>query len=189
MAVIQCHGMSGTNADFQPSGWPVYGHAWAVHFLQRTLQTAVGGLRHAYLFLGPPQVGKSTLARAFVQGLFCERSAERPCGVCRACQLLQHGNHPDFRVIQPTSGKEDALVVDRVGGTLKGVQATELIHEAALRPMEVRYKVFFIQDFHTATLTFANKLLKTLACSCLHGIGRASCRRLSAAVRCWNFAR
>jgi DNA polymerase-3 subunit delta' len=151
--------MSGTIANFQSTGWPVYGHTWAVHFLQRTLQTAAGGLRHAYLLLGPPQVGKSTLARAFVQALFCEESPDHPCGVCRACRLLQHGNHPDFRVIQPT---DKSGLVDRAGGTLKVEQAAEIIHEAALRPVEARYKVFFIQDFHNAHPAFANKLLKTL---------------------------
>jgi DNA polymerase-3 subunit delta' len=151
--------MSETIADVQLTGWPVSGHAWAVNFLQRTLQTAAGSLRHAYLFLGPPQVGKSTLARAFVQALFCEKSSAQPCGECRACRLLLHGNHPDFRVIQPLA-KDGA--VDRADGTLKGEQAAEIIHEAALRPMEARYKVFFVQDFHNANATFANKLLKTL---------------------------
>jgi len=146
-------------AAHPPTGWPIYGHTWAVHFLQRTLQSAAGGLRHAYLFLGPPQVGKSTLTRAFAQALFCEKSSTHPCGQCRACRLLQHGNHPDFRLIQPMS-KEGA--VDRVAGTLKAEQAGEIIHEAALRPMEGRYKVFVIQDFHNANLAFANKLLKTL---------------------------
>ena len=154
--------MSGTIADTQSkshvAGWPVFGHAWAVQFLQRTLQ-ATGSLRHAYLFLGPPQVGKSTLARAFVQALFCEKSPAQPCGECRSCRLLLHGNHPDFRMVQPVSkdGK-----VDRADGTLKVEQAAEIIHEAALRPMEGRYKVFFIQDFHHANASFANKLLKTL---------------------------
>lgn len=147
-----------TVATYQSTGWSIYGHAWAVNFLQRALNST-GGLRHAYLFLGPPQVGKSTLARAFAQALFCEKSAQQPCGECRACRLLQHGSHPDFRVIQPLS-KEGA--VDRAGGTLKGEQAAEIIREAALRPMEARYKLFLIQDFHNATPTFANKLLKTL---------------------------
>jgi DNA polymerase-3 subunit delta' len=150
--------MSETVATHQSTGWPIYGHAWAVNFLQRTLKNT-GGLRHAYLFLGPPQVGKSTLARAFVQALFCEKSAQQPCGECRACRLLQHGNHPDSRIVQPLS-KEGA--VDRIDGTLKGEQAAEIIHEAALRPLEARYKVFLIQDFHNANPTFANKLLKTL---------------------------
>jgi len=145
-------------ATHQPSGWPIYGHSWAVHFLQHTLKST-DGLRHAYLFLGQLQVGKSTLARAFVQALFCEKSSQQPCGECRACRLLQHGNHPDFRIIQPLS-KEGA--VDRIDGTLRTEQATEIIHEAALRPMEARYKVFLIQDFHNAHPAFANKLLKTL---------------------------
>ena len=149
--------------DSERTGWPIWGHAWAVNFLQRTLQSTSGGLRHAYLFVGPPQVGKSTLARAFVQALFCEQLAKQgvaqPCGACRACRLLQSGNHPDFRIIQPVS-KDGA--VDRINGTLKVEQAAEIIHEAALRPMEARYKVFFIQEFHHANAAFANKLLKTL---------------------------
>ncbi len=148
-----------TIADLQSTGWPVYGHTWAVHFLQRTLQTAAGGLRHAYLLLGSPQVGKSTFARAFAQALLCTDPAKRPCGVCRACQLMQHGNHPDLRIVQPLN--KDGLV-DRADGTLRVEQAAEIIHEAALRPMESRYKVFFVQDFHNAHPTFANKLLKTL---------------------------
>jgi len=155
--------MPGTIADSHstsgPVGWPVYGHTWAVNYLQRTLQSTAGGLRHAYLYIGPQQVGKSTLARAFVQALFCEKSSTQPCGDCRSCRLLQHGNHPDFRVIQPMS-KEGT--VDRAGGTLKVEQAADIIHDAALRPMEARYKVFFIQDFHQANPAFANKLLKTL---------------------------
>ena len=97
-------------ADFQPTGWPVYGHTWAVQFLQRTLQTAAGGLRHAYLFLGPPQVGKSTLARAFVQALFCEKSSEQPCGECRACRA--------FATWQPSRFSRrpaDRQTIERIG--------------------------------------------------------------------------
>jgi DNA polymerase-3 subunit delta' len=45
---------------------------------------------------------------------------------------------------------------------LRGAQADAIIHESVLHPLEARYKVFFIQDFHTANPTFANKLLKTL---------------------------
>jgi DNA polymerase-3 subunit delta' len=41
-------------------------------------------------------------------------------------------------------------------------QAVDLVHEATLRPVEGRYKVFIIQDAHTANDGFANKLLKTL---------------------------
>lgn len=139
--------------------WPIYGHEWAVHLLQRTLAPQAAGPRHAYLFLGPPQVGKSTLARTFAQALLCNGDGSRPCGVCRSCQLMARVSHPDFRLVQP---RDKTGAVDRADGTIKVEQAAELIHEAALRPVEAGRRVFLIQDAHTANDSFANKLLKTL---------------------------
>lgn len=52
--------------------------------------------------------------------------------------------------------------MDRANGMLRVEQAAGIIHDAALRPLEGRYKVFIIQDAHTANDSFANKLLKTL---------------------------
>jgi DNA polymerase III subunit delta' len=147
-----------TAAPHPPGHWPVIGHQWAVQLLQRTLEPASTGPRHAYLLLGPPQVGKSTLARAFARALLCT-GAVRPCGECRSCRLMGRGSHPDFRLVQPRDKEGN---VDRVDGTLKVEQAAELIHEAALHPLEGRYKIFLIQDAHAANDGFANKLLKTL---------------------------
>ncbi len=157
--------------------WPVYGHEAATQFLRRLIepnsvepsppiarlsnnqaQKHTNRLRHAYLFFGMRQVGKSTLARAFAQALLCT-APDRLCGQCRGCQLVLRGNHPDFRLIQPL---DKAGVVDRIGGTLRVEQAAEIIRDVALRPMEGEYKVFLIQDLHTANVSFANKLLKTL---------------------------
>ena len=146
--------------------WPVYGHDWAVNLLQRPLQAS--GPRHAYLLLGPAQVGKSTLARAFAQAILCSHPSQRPCQECRACGLMRRGSHPDFHLVQPRGkpdkdDKDDKVgIVDRANGMLKVDQADEVIHEATLSPMEARHKVFVIQDFHTANASFANKLLKTL---------------------------
>jgi DNA polymerase-3 subunit delta' len=144
--------------DQTGSPWAVQGHAWAVHLLQRTLQPTAGP-RHAYLFLGPPQVGKSTLAHEFARALLCQNEQARPCGSCRSCGLFHRNTHPDLRWIQPRD-KDDK--VDRVNGMLKVEQAAEIIHEAALRPVEGRYKIFIIQNVQQANLSFANKLLKTL---------------------------
>jgi DNA polymerase-3 subunit delta' len=104
-------------------------------------------------------VGKSTLARLFAKAILCTDPAQRPCGRCRACRLMAKGSHPDFRLIQPL---DRTGAVDRLDGTLRAEQAAELIHDAALHPVESRYKIFLIQDFHQANDTFANKLLKTL---------------------------
>ncbi len=154
--------------------WPVAGHQWAVELLQRA---ARNGPSHAYLFLGPRQVGKSTLARAFAQTLLCKNEGKRPCGQCRACRLLEKGSYPDFRLIQPI---DKAGAVDRLDGLIRTEQAADIIHDVALRPAEGRYKIFIIQDVHNANDSFANKLLKTLeeppahAILCLTALDRSS---------------
>ena len=116
-------------------------------------------MRHAYLILGPQQVGKTTLARAFAQALLCTSTESRPCAVCRACKLFAQGNHPDFRLVQPTDSEGN---VDRDGGVLRADQASDIIHGVATGPLEGRYKFFLIQDFQRAHPSFANRLLKTL---------------------------
>lgn len=149
-----------------PGAWPVYGHTWASEYLQRALQP--GGdaphsarLSHAYLFLGPPQVGKTTFARAFATALLCS-SPVAPCHTCRHCQLMARDAHPDFRLLQPMAKVDKEFVVDRQKGELRVEMAEQLIRDAALRPLEGARKVFLIQDMHLANLGFANKLLKTL---------------------------
>ena len=151
----------------QSQAWPVEGHEWAVRFLQRLLPSeeaegeprADRGPGHAYLFLGPPQVGKTTLARAFAQALLCTGEGPRPCGACRSCHLMARGSHPDFRLVAPTDRSGQA---DRANGLLRVEQAATIIREAALRPVEGAYKFFLIQGMHRAHPAFANKLLKTL---------------------------
>lgn len=146
--------------------WPIFGHQWAVQLLQRGIENAGGGaagapstLHHAYLFTGPRHIGKTTLARVFAQSLLCEQPAIAPCGTCRACRLVANGAHPDFRFIQPLDKNGQ---VDRIDGTLRVEQATELIREVTLSPLESQYRVFLVQDAHTANDSFANKILKTL---------------------------
>lgn len=148
----------------QPGAWPIYGHTGVVQLLQRLTQPSAhqpsyNTLHHAYLFWGPRQIGKSTLVRRFAQAILCTASVQRPCGECRACRLMNKGVHPDYRLIQPVDKNGTA---DRLDGTLRVEQAADVIRDALLRPVEGRYKVFFIQDAHQANDGFANKLLKTL---------------------------
>ena len=158
--------MSSTQLPAVHSSWPVFGHEWAVEYLKRVIESGLAdarhqsrGPRHAYLFVGPAQAGKSTLVRAFAQALMCTGDGPRPCGQCRSCRLMAKGSHPDFRLVQPTNTDGE---VDRAGGMLKVEQAGAVIHDAALSPVESRYRVFAIQDVHRANDGFSNKLLKTL---------------------------
>lgn len=127
--------------------WQVVGHEWAVDLLKRAL--ANDHVAHAYLLTGPPQIGKTTLALNFAQALNC-LDAEKPCGQCRACHKIAHGNHPDVQVIEGE------------GGTIKIDQMRVLRREAALSPIEGRWKVYIIRQMEQATAEAANCLLKTL---------------------------
>jgi DNA polymerase-3 subunit delta' len=54
---------------------------------------------HAYLFVGPPQVGKKLAAMAFARALNCEEPREGDaCGTCSSCLRISHDNHPDVRL-------------------------------------------------------------------------------------------
>ena len=146
----------------QLDNWPVAGHEWAVRLLQQALPASAQSttrLSHAYLFLGPRQIGKSTLARALAGALLCTGQNARPCGRCRACRLMAEGNHPDFRLIQPLDRDGH---VDRDDGILRADQAGDIIRDVATRPLESSYKFFVVQDVHRANDSFGNKLLKTL---------------------------
>ncbi len=76
--------------------WPVVGQTRVVSLLQRALEK--GTLAHAYLMVGPPHVGKMTLALSLAQALNCE-GEEPPCGECASCQKIVSGRHADVQTV------------------------------------------------------------------------------------------
>ena len=128
-------------------GWSVIGHRWAVDLLVRSLET--NKVSHAYLLVGLPHIGKTTLARGLAQALNCV-GASPPCGVCRSCWLVQADKHPDVRVLAPENGH------------IKIEDIRDLQRMAALSPVEGWYRVFVISQVDQATASAANGLLKTL---------------------------
>ncbi len=132
----------------------VHGQEMAVRLIQRGLQER--RLHHAYLFAGPPHVGKSTLALQLAQAVNCDGQAP-PCGECRPCLRIAQGQHADVQTLDVETGE------DGVSKTLISIDAVrELHHSAHLRPYEGRRRVFIIQQAERLSLEAANALLKTL---------------------------
>lgn len=129
--------------------WHIVGHDWAVDLLRRGLET--GRMAHAYLFCGPPQVGKTRLALTLAQALNCHQP-DPPCGRCPSCQKIEGSVHPDVRLI----------VGEGADGSILIHQIRELRREAILSPYEGRRRVFVLRRIDLVTIEAANSLLKML---------------------------
>lgn len=139
--------------------WPIIGHDVAVRQLTRAVDT--GAVAHAYLFSGPDQVGKRTLARTLTQALLCPSIGARPCGSCRACRLVEANRHSDFLTLDlawqamnlPDKANAQSITVDAV---------RQMNSDLARRPHEGQWKVLLIPNVEELTVAASNAFLKTL---------------------------
>jgi DNA polymerase-3 subunit delta' len=135
------------------SNWNLIGHEWAVDMLQKHILH--GTVRHAYLFAGPPGVGRRTLALRFAQALNCPMPVEpgpAACGECRDCKQIAAMQHADLTVVQ----------AEAEGGILKVDQIREARRTLILKPYQAKYRVALFLRFQEANDNAANALLKTL---------------------------
>ena len=107
-------------------------------------------LGHAYLFVGPKEIGKTQTALEVAKLVNCESSLNKPCEQCPSCQKITSGNHPDVMIIQPL---QDSIKIDQIRFLLGRLQ---------LKAFEAKFKVFIICDVESMTMEAANSLLKTL---------------------------
>jgi DNA polymerase-3 subunit delta' len=125
---------------------------------QDTARTALlraierGHLAHAYLFDGPPGVGKRGAAHGLAMALNCAQAPGAGCGACDVCRRIEAGIHPDVPTFGP-SGPGGQIVIDDA----RTIQAL-----ARSRPHEATARVIVIDDADAMNVSTANSLLKTL---------------------------
>jgi DNA polymerase III subunit gamma/tau len=120
--------------------------------VSRTLKNAVAQnrLAHAYLFVGPRGVGKTSTARILAKSLNCVKGPTvTPCGECDNCREIAGGNSLD--------------VIEIDGASNNSVEDVRQLREnVRYAPAKGRYKIYLIDEVHMLSSAAFNALLKTL---------------------------
>ena len=114
-----------------------------------------GRLAHAYVFVGPKGVGRSTTAKALFLALNCVSPEDgAPCGACLTCRRMAAGAHEDFLVLAPPSGSASAQI--------KVEEVRQVIRTMSFSPFAGGWRMVLIKEAGHLNPTSANVLLKTL---------------------------
>lgn len=145
--------------------WPLVGNPKIPEFLSASLENEkVSG---SYIFLGPENLGKTTLAKFFSQTLLCEDRQKGdlvlPCGNCSSCQQMT-GNtgeegednlsalHSDFHLIRREKEKKN-ISIEQIREFIKILHLSSFLNS---------YKIGIIKNAEVLSPEAGNALLKTL---------------------------
>ena len=121
----------------------IIGHQRILEYLKKSVQKKK--VAHAYLFVGPENVGKRTMAFEFIKMLIG--------------QEIETGVHPDILIIEPSAVEKEAVKKEKEIGIK---EARRIRHQMSLSPYQALYKIALIDGAERMTRDAANALLKTL---------------------------
>ena len=134
----------------------IVGQKQPIDILKKNLEKGI--FPHSYLFYGSESIGKKKTAITLAKSLNCLQA--RPvdsCGQCISCQKIDHGNHPDFFLIEPvknsSTAKEEYIRINQI---------RDLQKKLNFLPYEGTTKVAIIDSAEKMNLQAANAFLKTL---------------------------
>ena len=104
---------------------------------------------HAYLFCGSRGTGKTSSAKILSRAVNCLHNENgEPCGKCEACRIALEGT-------------ADIIEIDAASNN--GVDnVRDLIDQSQFAPLQLKYRVFIIDEVHMLSTAAFNALLKTL---------------------------
>lgn len=145
----------------------IKGHERPVSNLQAAI--ASGRLPGAYLFSGPPGVGKRQTAMELTAALNCLHPIQGDsCGECAVCRAIDRLEFPDLHIPRSRNGRivktgapkkktDDDGPVENPGDTLDGI-----LPRLHYRPVMGSTKVVILDPADGLTVEAGNMLLKTL---------------------------
>jgi len=127
----------------------IRGQEASIDLISRTLQSK--RLPSAWLFSGPPSVGKRLTAQLIAQALNCKTyQGLDACGQCDPCRQIEVGNFADVALIEPS------------GQNIRMEQIQEALRWMQHRPERGHYRVLILDEADRMNRESANAFLKTL---------------------------